>query len=75
MGASSIDYIFTVSRDHIDEGRNALKKTSKLRSFFEKKTVFRFEVVRGCPVDGRQPDGLHIGGVTCDGSNDSIFTV
>ena len=31
------------------------KKASKLRSFFEK-AVFRFEVVRGCPVDGRQPD-------------------
>ena len=33
----------------------AQKKASKLRSFFEK-AVFRFEVVRGCPVDGRQPD-------------------
>ena len=26
MAASSIDCIFTVSRDHLDEGRNALKK-------------------------------------------------
>ena len=31
------------------------KKASKLRSFFEK-LFWSFEVARGCPVEGRQPD-------------------
>ena len=99
MIASSIHYIFTGSRGHLDqnakninelprvsfakvlkirgcyeEGRQleslhfyrvpwpprvgakrAPKKASKLRSFFEK-LFWSFEVARGCPVEGRQPD-------------------
>ena len=35
--------------------KRAPKKASKLRSFLEK-AVFRVEVVRGCPVDGRKHD-------------------
>ena len=35
--------------------KRAEKKASKLRSFFET-VVWSFEVARGCPVEGRQPD-------------------
>ena len=37
MATSSIDSIFTVSRGHLEEDRNALKKkVSKLKAFFKK---------------------------------------
>ena len=50
MAASSIHCIFKGSRDHLDEGRQIFsffkKIVFKLRIFFSKKTVFKFEVDR-----------------------------
>ena len=45
MTASSIDCIFIVSRDHLDEGRTMSPKVFKLRTFI-KKAVFKIEVDR-----------------------------
>ena len=46
MAASSIDCIFAVSRNHLDEGRNALKKKASKLIAFLKKAVCKFEVDR-----------------------------
>ena len=53
MAASSIHYIFTGSRDHLDE---SAKNTNELpRVSFAK--VLK---IRGCHEDGRQLESLHI---------------
>ena len=54
MAASSIHCIFTVSRDHLDEGRKTVKTNFLLKSLFEK-TVFKIEV-------GRRLESLHFEG-------------
>ena len=43
VAASSIHCIFTLPRDHLDEGRKAKKKVFNLGSFL-KKVVFKVEV-------------------------------
>ena len=45
IAASSIHCIFTVSRDHLDEGRKTFKNNFNLRNF-SKNAVFKFEVDR-----------------------------
>ena len=55
MAASSIDCIFRVSRDHLDEGP---KNTNELpRVCFAK--VLK---TKGCHEDGRQLESLHLSG-------------
>ena len=46
MAASSNHSIFTVSRDHLDEGRKTFKKKVFNLGTFLKKAVFNFEVDR-----------------------------
>ena len=52
MAASSIHYIFTVSRDHIDEGP---KNTNEL----PRVSFANILKSRGCHEDGRQLESLH----------------
>ena len=74
MAASSNHSIFTVSRGHLAEGKNAPpKKLLTYEAFFFKK--IGDDVVRGCDVEGRQRESLHIYSVPCDGPNRCIFTV
>ena len=52
MAASSIHSIFTVSRDHIDEGP---KNTHEL----PRVSFAKILKIRGCHAEGRQLESLH----------------
>ena len=55
MAASSIHCIFTVSRDHLDEGP---KNTHEL----PRVSFAKIMEIRGCHEDGHQLESLHFSG-------------